>query len=545
MKETLHPFRIRQVLLTAAGSLLLILTWLWPIALNPSGGYLTWREARDPLASAAVLDHVLDWFSQPQGALFDAPFFWPARHTLAMKENKIIEAFCGAPVRWITPEPIAVLNVSILAGAFVSAWAMALLALRFYGRLPEALLAALIYGCSTWRIAQVSHVHTIHLEWLPLTLLVLEQLRAKPTLGNLAWASLVFAAPPWCGWYQTLALLPALGVWYALRRISSGWVLLLPMVPFFLSLALAARPYLALRAEQPDVVRGEADVAQGLDLLHPFVPPPFSLWYGWLGIAPGRWIEYLVFFGSVPLALLVVALRSGGWPPWAAGMAAVGWLLSLGRTLVIAGNDTGLPLPYAALHAWVPGYNALRVPSRHWSLVLCGAALIVPAALPRLASGVPHRWRTALPWAVVFACALELCPVRLEWHATPRLRAVHTWLAEQRRPGMNLLVLPAPATEAEEDAALAATMYQQRHHGIPLVDGCASYVPAAHAALRQAVQVFPEQAAVTALRDFGVRLVHIERNRWGARPLPAGAVYADSDDVVCDVAQRTAPERMP
>jgi hypothetical protein len=56
--------------------------------------------------------------------------------------------------------------------------------------------------------------------------------------------------------------------------------------------------------------------------------------------------------------------------------AALSALLTLGPVIDVGGIPTGLPTPYAALYAYVPGFDGLRVPARYAMLTACCLAVL-------------------------------------------------------------------------------------------------------------------------------------------------------------------------
>ena len=57
-------------------------------------------------------------------AIFDANTFYPAHHALAFSENFIGSALFGAPILWLTGNPVLTINLLELASAFLCALAL-------------------------------------------------------------------------------------------------------------------------------------------------------------------------------------------------------------------------------------------------------------------------------------------------------------------------------------------------------------------------------------------------------------------------------------
>jgi hypothetical protein len=130
----------------------------------------------DPLLNAWTLAwdaHAL--LSDPLH-LFDANIFYPLSNTLAYSEHLLASALLMLPLQGITGEPLLAYNVDLLLSFALSGLGMYLLCLRWTGLRCAAFLAGLAFAFAPYRLAAISHLQLLTLQWLPFTLLALEWL---------------------------------------------------------------------------------------------------------------------------------------------------------------------------------------------------------------------------------------------------------------------------------------------------------------------------------------------------------------------------------
>ena len=94
--------------------------------------------------------------------------------------------------------------------------------------------------------------------------------------------------------------------------------------------------------------------------------------------------------------------------------AALSVLLTLGPVVEVAGTPTRLPAPYAALYAYVPGFDGLRVPARYAMLTACCLAVLgaygARALMARGRVGVPALGVISL----LFLMESTAAPIRMD-----------------------------------------------------------------------------------------------------------------------------------
>lgn len=148
---------------------------------------------------------------------------------------------------------------------------------------------------------------------------------------------------------------------------------------------------------------------------------------------------------GVPLLLVLVGLawrfRSVAVVRFAAVLGVVAWVLSLGERLHVAGEETGVPLPYS-LVAQLPVLHNMAAVRFSLYVVLC-AALVLAVGLDRLhATG---RLRAAVAVPVALLCAVPLLPDWPYVYEKADVPAYFTTDAVDRVPSGSLaLTYPVP-----------------------------------------------------------------------------------------------------
>lgn len=130
----------------------------------------------DPLLNAWILAwdaHAL--LNKPQ-RLFDANIFFPLPNTLAYSEHLLATALLSLPVQIVGGQPLLAYNIMLLVSFALCGLGMYLLCLRWTGRRMAAFIAGLAYAFAPYRLASVSHLQLLTVQWLPFSILTLDQL---------------------------------------------------------------------------------------------------------------------------------------------------------------------------------------------------------------------------------------------------------------------------------------------------------------------------------------------------------------------------------
>lgn len=327
----------------------------------------------DPVQSAWFLKWDVTSLWHGHDPFFSAAIDYPRGIDVADNTSMPLLALLGAPVTALLG-PVSSVNLWLHLAFFTSAWAALWVLRRWALSLGAAFVGGLFYGFSPYLIGQgAGHVNLAFVPLLPvLVYLCSELLRgrsARPRrtaliLGVVAAAQFLISAEILADSavltvisVVLLALVHPRGIWRNARRAvrATAWAL-----ASFVPLA-AAELWALLFGAQHITGKVSPEVAKGLvraDLLAPVVPDRLMR-VGSAGairegstFVMGNLLENGSYLG-VPLLLVVVGLvvwaRRDRRVIFAAAMAVVAFVLSLGNTLTVDGRATSFALPFRLL----------------------------------------------------------------------------------------------------------------------------------------------------------------------------------------------------
>jgi len=500
---------------------------------------------------------VLAWgahaLARHPAGLFDANLAWPIERSFAFSEHLLGLQPLFAPVYAVSADATAGYNVVFLLSFTLSAFTGYLLAREWTGRPWAALAAGALFGFAPFRLGHVNHLHVLVFFWTPLALLFLERFVQRRRDRDL-WA---FAA---AAWLQTLSsaylgaftavavgLHLALAAWRDRLLLARPTLLRLGAVAAATLLVLGPLhwPYVEVRRTwgMPWTLRSFA----GADLRDFLVAPEINPVYVTLSrlIVPAPADDRMLFPGLVLPALALVGAFApiASLPPERVRrlrrlfgvMALVALVLALGPYLTVWGARTRVPLPYLALASAVPGFGAIRIPSRFVMLALLAAAPLAALGAVRLGE-LAARWSAAPGWraaapaatalAVIAVALVELGPRPLTLAESPTARPpeAYRWLARHR---------PGPVVELPVgDATDLRHLYLSTLHWLPVVTPRGSFAPPSHDALRAALAEAPAPRALEYAAALGVGAIVVDTAtspadalaRWRAREHRAPAI---------------------
>lgn len=351
-------------------------------------------------------------------------------------------------------------NLLLLAHFALSGWCFSLLARHVSGSTAGGILAGLIYSFCPFHYFYLCQINVFSFEFLPLALLFFLRAYRHGRRGDYVGLALATAGMTMSAEYYVVY---AYGAMCVLVLGARAWA---PEVPRATGLRRSALCY-ALGALAAIVV--------AFPLLYATLGPErgaeagtaaFSvekhrtndlLGFYWIGPKEESIVSWPTMLGYTTLALcLAGATRLRRLLPWLL-VGACFWLLSLGSSLIVAGVDRGIPLPYALLEH-LPVLSMLRKSDRAFLMVEVVVCLCAAAAWPAVAARLGRLARPA--WV---ACAvltmLELTAVpfgRFELPTSP-------YLAELARQDDVQAVMDLPPCKTHV-ANGRFTYYQTLHH---------------------------------------------------------------------------------
>lgn len=455
--------------------------------------------------------------------LFDANILYPIEKTLALSEHLlgVVPLFVIPHV--LTANPVVGLNIVILLSFVLSGVSVYALVRRLGGGGGAALVAGTVFAFAPVRTSQIGHPQLLQFYWTPFALLVLEQYFESRRRRDL----LVFAAL-WtvqCLSSVYLAFISSIViVVYAAVRVlterrlhdvgllargagamlGAAAVVGLVHLPYFAVQRAWGQPWtpdvlVSFSASPADYVGGGFVAAVFGDL-----GSRVNSWEKMVGLGVVAWL--LVTLGAVLRMRVARSVRFGSEAAWWA-LLLVGFVLSLGPSLVVNDRTTAVALPYGWLQN-APGFAAMRVPARFGMLVSLAAAVLVGLAWQRLGTLVASRPRLTVPamGAAVLVSVLFLAETwrgPLPTAAVPtgaRVPEVYRWLAT--RPGDGPIAeLPQGLWEDYRYAYLSTVHWRR------LVNGSSGFIPPARAEVVSYLDRLPDRRTADVLSRIGVREV--------------------------------------
>jgi len=458
----------------------------------------------DPLMVTWVLAWVAHQLPRAPAHLFDANIFYPERNTLAFSESLIVPGLIVAPLHWLGVGPILVHNLVFLSGFALSGVGVALLVRRLTGHTGAAMLAGIVFAFPPYRIDHYAHAQLQQTQFIPLALWAFHRLLDTGRRRDGVLLGTFVACQMMSCMYYGVFLIPYMAVVCGTMLVGArvlprerivallvaGAIAMVAMIP-------VGRAYLAAREVVGE--RGRAEVADGSATWRNYLAPPeVNAVYGKV-FARFMQPERRLFPGFVAVALAIVGL----WPPLNAARLAYGLGLLLAFDVSLGFNG----LLYPLLYDYFLPFKALRVPARMGLMVGFSLAVLAGYGAARVAGRLrsgPAR-RVALG-ALGVLMLVEYASTPLPfWHAPRHPPQIYDDLVRDRGDSPTSVLFEFP-TGLIEDAAYA---YYSTFHWQWLVNGYSGFFPPSYYRLVRAVQNFPDEPSLDAIKSHGARYLVI------------------------------------
>jgi hypothetical protein len=399
---------------------------------------LTWPLIVSPGESISIRDDYFQnlWNAWWLGtALFDlgvSPWwtdhlFHPTGVSLAHHTLSPVNALLIHAGSWLV-SPATAYNGVLWLHFWLAGWAAYELARDQTGSRSGAALAGIVYAYAPVHFFYMPQINVATFEFLPLAILFLHRTWRDGGRGNAVGAVVCVALQAASGSYLLVyAILFALLILAFGRHFGpaptapSRRRLLAVGALCGVAVAIIAWPLLSTTITARlagEAVVGDVLRPRGNDLLG----------FNWM-IETSPIVSWPGVFGYSTLLLVAAGFRGlrhqKGW----VGAAALFWVLSLGSELHVAGAQTGVPLPFAALTE-VPVIGMLRMSNRFQIATQLALAVLCAAAWRDLAGRLrTPRHRVVAATATGAAIALELACVPLQMFQ-PECSGYYSTLAE-------------------------------------------------------------------------------------------------------------------
>jgi hypothetical protein len=298
-----HPFAA-----AFAAYALLTVAFTWPLAAHLSTGFP--HDAFDPALCSWIL-----WWNAHAVPLtprwLNAPMFWPVPGILTLSEHLLGISVLTTPLQWLGSSPITAFNLAVLLSFPLCAIAAHALAFTIVKRHDAAVVAALVFGFSPYRVSQMSHVQMLWTFGLPLTLFAAHRYVASRQRRWLVLFGGSWLLQAMSNGYYMLFFPVLLACWLAwFGRARSEW---LPVVAGWMAASLPILPFVWIYERVHAGLGLERDLGEILaysaDMTSLFSgSPQLVLWH-----ALSQWsrAEGELFPGAVALVLVAAGVAAG------------------------------------------------------------------------------------------------------------------------------------------------------------------------------------------------------------------------------------------
>jgi len=485
------------------GAVFALMTVLTVVLLYPQVRHLDRVADRvDPLFSIWRLAWVAHQLPLAPAHIYDANIFHPEPYALAYSDAMPLTAVSAAPFLWLGVPPVVVYSLFVLASFVLSGVAMYVFVRYLVGSALAAFVSGVAFAFYPFRFEHFVHLELLSAFWMPLSLWALHRALNEPArrwrMGLLAGVAL--AAQFLSGMYFGVFLGAYLVVIGGGLLLAGGRDRVASLKPLLAGALLAGvlvmpalPPYLHVRQSIGERPKAAVQIysAQPSDYLAVRHPLPRS----------GGCNERQVFPGVLIVVLALLAV----WPPvrpvrviYAVGLAAA-FDLSLG--------SNGIMYPF--LYDWCLPFRGLRAPARYSMLVGLSLAVLAGFGAARLIeSARSRRIRVAL---AALLCAVILAEPRPPVAVEPLPAVPEAYRALKGRPAGAIAELPML------HAVAAQYLYYSTSHWLPMVNGYSGALPKSYRPIHFAVQRFPDDDSLSALRAYGVSHVVLHEEFYGDR----------------------------
>ena len=480
----------------------------WPLATSP------WLvpQHQDPLFSSwRLYQWARNLAAAGAGGLFSGNIFHPAPDVLLYSDAIMLPALVGAPFV-LAGVPVALVYTALFWLSLLTAGlAMYTCARHLSASHWGGLVGAVIFTGAPLRLDHVMHLELLWSAGLPLA--VLATVRVFEGGWRAPWAlGAAMAAQFLCCIYYGVFLFTVWPLFAAVEwlrrrgRLPAGMAMRTSAALVMAAIVAGAYALPYQRARQVVGDRGDDEVARYSATWSDYaISPPSNRLWGWTA-SPGDY-ERRLFPGLLGSALAVSAIAAP-LAPWTAAVAVTG-VFALDASRGVRG------VVYPLLRTFAPPYRGLRVPARYGMVVLTMVALLAAIGVGTMAraAGASAVWTLVATAALVVMMAeyASAVPVRRLPSRAPPVYALLATL-----PPTVIAHLPMPLPESLPGPE-ADFQYFAQYHRHQLVNGNSGFYPPSYLRLIGRVRDFPDDRALTALRDLNVDYVLVHAQHYRTR----------------------------
>jgi hypothetical protein len=477
----------------------------------------TVHDDGDPLLNAWALSWVANQLPRAPARLFDDNIFYPERRTLAFSETLLVPAALAAPLAWLGVGPLLVYNLVFMSGFIVSGAGVALLVRSLTGSAGAGLVGGIVFAFLPYRIDHYAHLQLQQTQCLPFALWAFHRLLGSGRLRDGALFGLFTAGQMLSCTYYGLFLVPYLAVVCGTLLVSERAMPRKRMAALAVAAAIAliavipvGRAYLGARKVVGE--RGRDEVMNGSATWRSYLAPPEeNALYGEI-LKPFMQPERRLFPGFVAIALAIAA-----WLPRSSRVtrpARLGYTCGLLLAFDLSLGFNGFV--YRGLYDYVLPFRGLRIPARMGIMTGFSLAVLAGYGADRVASSLRSpSWRRAA--LVVFGLLMlaEYASKPLDLRRLS-LTPPETYadVIKDLGDGPTAAIFEFPSSLQDNPTY----MYYSTFHWQYLVNGYSGFFPPSYLAMMNAIQNFPDEPSMHAIKLHGPRYIVVHGERlYGAR----------------------------
>ncbi len=485
----------------------------WPLILNPAQLTATGREEY-------FLSYILNWnihaLTHSPLQIFQAPFFYPHKFTLAFSDPLFTSSLIALPFVLLFQQPFLAYSVNILIAFILNGFFTYLLTFQLTKKTLPALVSGILVAFSIGRLDTLEHLQVFSFYWLPLGLYFFLKLIQTNKNHFAGLVSLCFLLQIFntifLGFVYALAIiLFSLVYWFKNQlKKSSATAVLKYFSLSLITVVVMFSPYLKV-SRTFEYSRSLKDIWGGsayfLEYFYPtktsqleplaqmiFQKQPWPAYLGATVSLLGVVALFILRKTSIKLSLLLTSLS--------------GFILSLGPYLQLTKHSQlKIPLPYLLAFYLVPGFKSMRVPQRWSHLLLFSLAVLSGLLLAKLFKKLSQKKQLLLSFLIILLVILE---IRLPLFSKPvptfkTIPAVYKWLVDQ--PSSIVLEIPAQSwimklSSKEIDRLHYRSFILKSEH--KFVNGFSGFAPPAWMDHMTALRKFPQKNALATINHLKV-----------------------------------------
>lgn len=511
-REMPLPSTRRRAAPTFLFFLVLAIAQTWPLATNPA--HLSRNDNADTLLNEWTLAWNAHQLPRHPTKLFDGNMFYPERMTVAYSEVLLVQSAMAAPMLWLGASPVLAYNVVLVAGFALTGWAMCLVLSTWTKDWSAGIAAGMIVAFNAHTLTRLPHLQAQHAEFLPLALLMLDQVLRRPrvraALWLAAWFTLQALASMYLLVFTTIAIVVAAIVrpedWLG-ERFGKLWpTLALFVVIAGVALAPVVAPYWWLHGRGFTRSLDEAGefAAHGRDYLTSVAR--FDGWdAGGVGLYPG----------TLALVLAAVAVLSGV----AFRDARARMCLAFGVCGVALSFGPAVAPGYETLYTLVPLLQGIRTTSRFGYLGIVAVAVLGGYGLAWMRHRLARRigWQRAATAAAITLVFAESVAAPISYEPFTAIPSIYALPAADEHAVVVEMPMAPPTSQFRD----APDLLNSTRHWRPIVNGYSGFTPPSYEHHYAAMKDFPSRASMAALQSAGVTHIFVHQDGFDASAVDA------------------------